>query len=301
VAPPAGTAVGAWLTGAANLTDTSGYSPAGTHDGWGVAGLSVPSSSYGFTNDVPAGKTGQALLLSGSAAIAISNSFVSEVAYTNTFDDTVTNITVMFWAKGWPGTWNPFVSKYGENGLGWQLRRNGGSSPCWTVRGMGGVEDMSGSDTMSNDGLWHHYAGTFTFDGTNSTDSLYVDGVLKATQAGILPYAQSGGAYLTIGGRYDPGTSTFGNYFVGEMYGVRIFKVALSEAQINSFLTLPPAQPGFTGPPVLNGFNFVLSWTNGTLLQTTNLPGPWTPTPGTSPYTNDVRTSPRMFYKLSNP
>ena len=27
------------------------------------------------------------------------------------------NMTVLVWAKGWPGTWNPFVSKHGEAGL----------------------------------------------------------------------------------------------------------------------------------------------------------------------------------------
>ena len=41
----------------------------------------------------------------------------------------ITNaMTVMFWAKGVPGRWNPWVSKYGE-GPGWQLRVNAALAP----------------------------------------------------------------------------------------------------------------------------------------------------------------------------
>src|SRR6185312_8352599 len=36
--------VGEWVAGVTNLTDTSGYSPAGTHDGYGVSCVGIPSS-----------------------------------------------------------------------------------------------------------------------------------------------------------------------------------------------------------------------------------------------------------------
>jgi Concanavalin A-like lectin/glucanases superfamily/Immunoglobulin domain len=303
VAPPAGNLVGAWLTGAANLADASGFRPAGTHDGYGVTGTGTPSSNYGFTNDVPGGWTGTSLVLSGTATIAISNSSTLDASYVNTFDDTATNMTVSFWAKGWPGGWNPFVSKYGESGQGWQLRRNGGSNPCWTVRGTGATEDMSASGlTMSDDGLWHHYAGTFTFDGTNGIRNLYVDGVQVASETEIAPYALAASSYLCIGGR-DGGGNAFGNYFTGKIYDTRIYKVALTEAQVNSLAwqlatpTTPVLLPGG-----LYGNKFVLTWSSGTLLSATNVTGPYLPVAGaTSPYTNDVTTAPQMFFRLSNP
>jgi hypothetical protein len=43
--------------------------------------------------------------------------------------------------------------------------------------------------------------------------------------------------------------------------------------------------------------NVVLRWTQGTLLQATNLPGPWTTNYATSPYTNQP-SNPQSFYKI---
>ncbi len=114
--------VGEWLNGSTNFADVSGYSPAGTHDGFDIGNA---GGSYYFTNDVPPGKSGYSLYLN-SDGIAINNSSTLDANYTNTFDDTIHNaMTVMFWAKGWPGNWYPFVSKYGDNGAGWQLRTDG--------------------------------------------------------------------------------------------------------------------------------------------------------------------------------
>jgi hypothetical protein len=40
--------IGQWLNGPANLADASGYSPAGTHNGYIVG-----AGHYRFTNDLP--------------------------------------------------------------------------------------------------------------------------------------------------------------------------------------------------------------------------------------------------------
>src|SRR5262249_4592521 len=45
------------------------------------------------------------------------------------------------------------------------------------------------------------------------------------------------------------------------------------------------------------GPNVVLSWPQGTLLEATNVTGPWTTNPATSPYTN-APTSARKFYRV---
>ncbi|HXT12632.1 MAG TPA: LamG-like jellyroll fold domain-containing protein [Candidatus Angelobacter sp.] len=302
-AAPGTNLVGAWLAGLPNLADSSGYSPAGAHDGYGVTGTSTPSSAYTFTNDVPPGMGGQALAFNGATGIAISNSSTLDASYTNTFDDTITNaMTVAFWAKGWPsGAWNPWVSKYGESGQGWQLRRNGGTTDStWTIRGTGGTEDMAGI-IGSNDGKWHHYAGTY--DATTGERDLYVDGVLSASQTGQGPYTLASSSHLALGAR-DSGGNNFGNYYGGELYGVRIYNVALSAAQVNSLLlsTNQVAAPPVFGSIIHNGNQFIVNWAGGSLQQATNVTGPWTPTGATSPYTNVISTTNRqMFFRVSSP
>jgi hypothetical protein len=49
-----------------------------------------------------------------------------------------------------------------------------------------------------------------------------------------------------------------------------------------------------------SGSELVLTWSGGTLLQTTNLLGPWTPSTNSSPYTF-TPTGPRMFYGVGSP
>jgi hypothetical protein len=252
-----------------------------------------------FTNDVPPGITGQSLwLYNGDTGIAINNSSTLDASYTNTFDDTInTNgMTVVFWAKGLPGGWSPWVTKFGESGQGWQLRVNGdGATPCWTIRGPGG-DDMS-STIGKSDGTWHYYAGTY--DPIAGVRNLYVDGVLAATESGQGALNPATDSHVVIGAR-DSGGNNFGAFFTGEIYGVQIYDAALTEAQVN-YPLLPPAGPAFSSPPVLNGNNLVITWTGGSLLQATNLTGPWTPTGATSPFTNNVTTYPQMFYRVSNP
>jgi hypothetical protein len=308
-AAPTGNLVGAWLTGSTNLADTSGYSPAGTHDGYGVNATGIPVTTYSFTTDVPPNGSGKSLVLSGTSAIAISNSSSLDASYNDLYDDALTNaFSVTFWAKGYPGNWNPWVSKYGE-GPGWQMRDEGDNAHSgFTLRGNHGAvtlgtavygdsEDLRGT-IASADSNWHFYAGTF--DSFSSNRMWYVDGVLSAQVTGDGPYNLSPASHLTLGGKDSAAGNSFGSFFTGELYGVKIYNTALSEAQVNSFLL--SRTPSFSGPPVMSGHKFVLSWsTSGTLLQSTNVGGPYVPVPGaTSPFTNDVTTNSQMFYKLSN-
>ena len=252
------TLVGQWFAGASNLTDVSGYSPTGTHDGYAVSG-----SAYSFSSDVPPGQSGQSLLLSaGNTGIAIGNSSTVDANYTNTFDaDISAAMTVACWAKGTPGGWNPWVSKYGE-GPGWQLRVNNSSDPCWTIRGTGGTEDMATGTATPTDGFWHHYAGTYS--ALTGIRNLYVDGVLAVQETGQGPYNLAPAEHLVIGAKDSPPGNSFGNYFTGEIYDVRVYDYDLTSNQVAVLAALP--DPVILGQPPTNttayaGFNVQISAT----------------------------------------
>jgi hypothetical protein len=89
-----------------------------------------------------------------------------------------------------------------------------------------------------------------------------------------------------------------GTVFNGKMDEVAVFNYTLSPAQIGALYSLAV----FGGPVTLScqtiGTNLVLSWPRGTLLQTTNLNGPWTiNNAAASPYTL-VPNQPQMFYRI---
>jgi hypothetical protein len=300
--------VGHWLAGSQTMTDSSGYAPAGTHD----AGVVLSNGLYGiayWTNDVPsAAAPGSYSLAFTTAGLVVSNTAATDAGYVNTFDDKIANgMTVMCWAKGFPGQWNPWVSKLGE-ALAWQLRvNNNGPNAAWSIRGTGGTEDMT-SSFGSNDGNWHHYAGTYS--PVTGVRTLYVDGKLAVTQSGQGPYTLSSFSHLMIGARDNGGnafnnygTAGFANTFSGKIYDVRVYNYPLSQFQIGQ--VVPGLQPVFT-KAVIPGSGgspgkFVLTWNAGTLLTATNVAGPWiTNAVQTSPVTNDM-TLPADFYKVRNP
>ena len=125
-------------------------------------------------------------------------------------------------------------------------------------------------------------------------------GSLAATETGQGAETPSTASHVAIGGR-DAGGNNFESFFTGEIYGVKIYRIALTEDQVNYQMYFAPLPQPVLPLPVLNGNNLVITWTGGSLLQATNLTGPWTPTGATSPFTNDVTTYPQMFYKVSNP
>ena len=291
VGPPAATdLVGWWLSGATNLADASGYQPAGKHDGW------VQSGSILWTNDVPPNAApGSYSLYFNNAGLAISNSSTLDTAYTNTFDELLTNgFTVTCWAKGWPGQWNPWVSKYGESNQGWQLRCSGdNTNSCWTIRGTGAGDDIV-SGFSSNDGQWHHYAGTY--DAVSGLRYLYLDGQLAASESGNGPNTLSRPSHLVLGAR-DNGGNSFSNYFTGAICDVRIYDYAATQPQVRAIARLTPPSPTSL---IISNNQLVLTWQWGTLLQATNLLGPWSAVQAASPYTNSA-AAPQQFFRISNP
>jgi len=229
---PASALVGRWVSGLESLEDTSGFGIAGTHDGVAVG---ANAGLLAYSSDVPDGFSGKSLdLRAGNVGVMILNSATTDGAgYMDTFDELVqSQLTISFWAKGFPGTWNPWVAKGGENGVGWQLRRVDADPVAgFTIRGLGN-EDGRGSSINVNDNppVWHHFAGVW--DETTGTRSLYVDGVLSHnvnTLGQVMNLAS--GRHLTLGARQNDVGGGYDNFFAGLLYDVRIYKQKLFSNQ----------------------------------------------------------------------
>lgn len=272
--------LGHWISGAAGLADTSGYRPAGTHDG---AAVGATPGNLAYSPDVPAGFPGQSLdLTAGSVAVAISNSASADPGYLDTYDNLVaTNLTIAFWSKGLPGTWRPWITKRGEDDIGYQVRRHGNdaaSHATFTLRGTAGNDDPEGATDISDAATtWHHFAAIW--NSTLGIRQLYIDGVLD-TGVNLVndlpPLALASGYHLMIGARENSGHNGIDDQFAGLIYDVRVYQGTLSEPVIKALLVPPPALTIQPWP----GNQARISWsTNATgfALQATGaLPGGWT-------------------------
>ena len=249
-----------------NLTDESGYSPAGTHDLFAYGG-----GNFAFTNDVPPNQPSTNLSLwffNGDTALVVSNSSTLDGAtYTNTFDAPLqANMTVLFWARGFPSSaWYYWVSKNGDSGTpnnGWNVRDYGYNYnyACYTIRETGspgradlgqtlnaGYDDL-GSSIPSNDGQWHQYAATF--NSVTGNRNLYVDGILTAQETNNISFNPATLEHLVIGGIDKSPGNTFGEYFNGELYNVQIYNYELAPATI--LATVGPLPPSIEGLPATN-------------------------------------------------
>jgi hypothetical protein len=301
--------IGHWLIGAQSFAETSGYMPSGTHDG-------IPTgTNYYWTNDVPPNQSGYSLAFPANnpdTVILITNTWdtlSADPGYQPTFDNVTNAFSVALWARGFPGTWAPWMSKFGETSptnAGWQLRQHGGDEiACLTVRGAATAGDLE-AGVNTDDGKWHFYVGTY--DAQQGLQSIYVDGVLSEQAAISGPWTAPSYEPLIICGKSNgDGTSgsmaTFGDEITSAaVYDIRIYNYALGPldiAQLESAVTASPklsiSRAG-AGP----GSSLVLSWPQGVLLQSTNLLGPWITNTSSSPYTSTA-TAPQMFFKIQSP
>ncbi|MEI7954722.1 MAG: LamG domain-containing protein, partial [Verrucomicrobiota bacterium] len=259
--------VGHWLSGAPNLSETSGFRVAGTHDGVAVGDN---AGALSFSSDVPAGCTGETLdLTSGNVGVSINNSATGDSGYVDTYDDLIrSEFTVAFWAKGFPGEWGPWVSKRGEDGTGWQLRRMGNDPISgFTLRGVDNDDGWGSPINVSdNQPIWHHYAGVW--NQTTGTRTLYVDGVfshvVNNNTAQVM--TQATGKHLGLGARAQGGNG-YESYFSGKLFDVRIYNTPLTQNQVLELL--PPTTPSGLAATPGNAKVGLL----------------WTPKPGATGYT----------------
>jgi hypothetical protein len=232
--------IGRWFDGTESLADKSGFAPAGTHDGIEVGSL----GSLVFSSDAPPSKSGKSAMFGGASGLMIDNSSLLDANYAPTFDDVMASqFSVSFWAKGIPSTWNGFISKRGEEAIGWQIRRSGGITEAFTLRGSAsGNADGVGSVEI-NDGGWHHFAAVW--DGHTGTRKCYVDGVLDPSinlTGDFAPMVMSPNHHLVLGGREQGGVSAspgFEGYYNGLLYDVRMYNYPLNETEVKDLSFIP--------------------------------------------------------------
>ena len=92
------------------------------------------------------------------------------------------------------------------------------------------------------------------------------------------------------------GSTTITSQLMGYLADVRLYNYPLSPTQVQ-MLYNPSFVPTVTlGLQFTNG-SLTLSWPNGTLLEATNLTGPWTTNSAPSPLTV-TPTGPGKFYRV---
>jgi len=275
--------VGHWLVGATNLTEYSGFMPAGTHDGTFVG--TVPATlGVIFTNDVPAGFPGRSILFNSAYAVRVNNSSATDAGYQSSFDDVMAHkFTVTFWTKtADQANWVAWMAKRGDDGLGFQIRRYNSKKEDFSLRetqlhsytqGNSAFEDMLTTSTKLYDSKWHLCAAIW--DGYNGTRQFLVDGVLDPGMSETGDYATFALArnhHLVIGSEENTTVgSTWVNqngYLNGMMYDVRIFNYPLTALQVSALMT-PPTGPHLTAQFVAGQVQ--LSWSSaypGYVVQT---------------------------------
>ena len=279
--------------------ESSGFRPATTHDGTAIGAVAL-------STDHPAVLTGNSLDLTGGGVLEILNTRTAEAGYLNTFDDEIAaGLTVSSWIKlnsNWTATaWVAFASKRGDDNSGFQLRRfNAGPDACFTIRGTPQADDPQGAINYE-DGNWHLITGVW--DGGTGTRLLYVDGVLDTAASltnDFAPMALAQTNSLVIGGEDrsndGSGSTTITSPLMGYLADVRVYNYPLSPSEVQTLFN-PSYVPSVTLGFGFSGGSLTLNWPNGTLLQATNLTGPWVTNNAPSPLTV-TPTGPRMFYRV---
>ncbi len=245
--------IGYWNFNNGSSSDSSGNNYHGT------------DTNVTYSSDVPFKFFGQSADLRNNGYILINHSIEagSDPFY-------VPALTVSCWVKGWPDdSWEPFVSKLGDDEKGWQIRRiSGDYTLSWTLRGTNDPDWWGGATYTPADmwSGWHQI--TAIYDNANGRREIWVDGVQRAsaTYTGAVNHAA---AHVCIGARQRESGSIDGqsNVMIDE---VRIYNHALSASEITALL-LPDKSPLTATNPVpadgaidldVDAGPITLQWTN---------------------------------------
>jgi hypothetical protein len=198
-------------------------------------------------------------------------------------------ITAMAWLNV-PSLPSHFSGLMGHGDPSWRTSINGLGEP--------GAADGSNPDATSPNSIagsgWHLVAYSYTGDpNVTNNGSLYVDGELVTNNTVAVPAGDS--LNVWIGGSPDYGTQRL---LAGSIAHAAVFSQALSAAQISALYKAASIAPAVTVnfAPAPSG-GLTLSWSQGTLLQATNLTGPWTTNSAPSPYVVTPSNT-QMYFKV---
>lgn len=260
------------------LNETNGsiaYDLVGGYNGTYIGGFTLANPGVPFFGFSSASDT--ALFDGTSAYVDVSE---GPFNLTNAF-------TVVAWVKV------PAISHFsgilGHGDSSWRVS----ISPSGDPAGNDGNDSGDATSPTSILGTnWHMLAYACTGpSNAGGNGLLYIDGVPVATNN--VPNVATNNLDVWIGGSPDYGTARL---MAGSIAQAAVFTHALSSAQVlalyqaatnipNIKLSIAPAGVG----------NLMLTWWRGTLLQSTNLAGPWTTNTATSPYKIAPTNSPMYF------
>jgi hypothetical protein len=244
----------------------------GTYAGTYVLGQTGPGNTF-FGGDVAAlfdGSSGHVDIPGGP------------FNFTNT-------ITIMAWVNliSTPG----FGGVIGKGDTLWRMAVDNSDLP----HGCDGnqLSDATGSTSVF-DSNWHMLA--YSYSGTagqNDNGSLYVDGALAGNN-NVVNYPVANNLDVFIGGSPDYSN----RYLPAYIADVAVFKQALTASQIQGIYNGIGVQPPQLISIARSGATVTLTWRTGTLLQSTNLLGPWTTNSAATPGYTVPATNQSQFFKL---
>jgi Concanavalin A-like lectin/glucanases superfamily/Immunoglobulin I-set domain len=270
----------------------------------GHAGIYQPAAQNGFNGivgpEAPAFPGFPAINTALETFNGTAASFVTASAGTLL----ATNLTYAMWI-------NPSAANGAANGL---LFDRGGAGEGININNNSvngaGQGALGYTWNQNNANTWNWNSGIFPTPNkwqfvalviTPTSGTVYLidnNGVQSATNA--IPHdAEEFGVAWHIGD--DAFSGTGGRTFPGSIADVSVYLSALSSSQLTS---LYDAGLGIFPPPVTlhiaqSGTGSVtLTWSQGTLLQSTNVAGPWTPNAAASPYTVGTTNSKTFFRVL---
>jgi hypothetical protein len=195
----------------------------------------------------------------------------------NTFDTGLSvQMSIAFWAKGFPDAGNPWIAKKGTD-FGYQVARaDTNNFVTFTQTGTPGADSPAGTMFNVNDAAWHHYSAVW--DGIAGTRQLYVDGTVDPGVNLTGDYGPSANIasfeYLAFGARDLGGLGSFTPSLLND---VRIYRIALSQAEVLALMPTSSAPKLASRNAGATGLRIAwLTATYGYRLQASaSLTGPW--------------------------
>jgi hypothetical protein len=270
------------------------------------SGLGNNPTVYGNPTFVP-GRLGQAVYLSSFGNVA-TNNYLQFPDPNNDFLFGDTNsFSVSFWAS-FTDDFNdlPIVGNAvnSTGNTGWVITDDGDNQLEWTLVGLdyGSVIADPVGDPLINDGAWHQIV--VVFNRTSQMASSWVDGVkVNARSIATVGSLIDTGELLTIGN--DP-TGMYGVSGWFNLDDLGIWGRPLNDYEALSIYAAGQANESFNvfgpvkvGIQVTDATNMDLSWQAGTLQQSTNVSGPYSPVTGaTAPFYRTNASGSAMFFRV---